>query len=316
MLVGWRARLAGDCAAALESSRRLVALAPKSQFAVTLARDASCLNRSREAVVALRRLDPTEPWVAEWPDYWANLAYQLHQLGDYREELSVALAARRVRPELLRYLWLELQARAALGEVENVRRGLDESLGLSSPRSVDQGVAWVPGMVMRNVALELRAHGHRAAARQAIARAITWYEANPSADPSGPEGVTQRLHRLWEAERWTEASAVADSRLAADTDVAEHHATAGIIAAQRGDRSRAMREWTWLRERSTLPRRAEASYLSSHIAAVLGDRPGAVRLLADAYALGWRHTYYDHLQASFETLVDYPAYRELMRPRE
>lgn len=309
------AELAGDLARALRASRQLVALAPRSQFVYWVALDASRLNRPREAVEALKQLDPTFPWVRNWQEYWARLAYNLHMLGDYRQELSVARRARHERPELLRYLWLEVQALAALGRIDEVRKRLDESLTLPFGQAQDPGGAWVPGEVMRNAALELRAHGHREAAQEALDRANAWYAARPREEKTSVDERYSLLQRVYEAERWDQAVALAASLLSADSGNLACRGYWAQATAHRGDREGAARASAWFAHLRDPSLHGDQSYFRSQIAAVLGQREEAVRLLGEAYASGFVHDYYDHLQQDFEGLQDYPPYRALMRPK-
>ena len=86
-----------------------------------LAEDAGFANRPYEALEILSRLDPDWPWVREWQEYWSLLAYELHATGDFARELKVARQARATRPQSRRFLWLECQALAGLGRVDEVR---------------------------------------------------------------------------------------------------------------------------------------------------------------------------------------------------
>jgi hypothetical protein len=53
-----------------EAFRRVVALAPQSEWLYMLAYTALATNRPRTAIRALRRLDPDRGWMREWVDYW------------------------------------------------------------------------------------------------------------------------------------------------------------------------------------------------------------------------------------------------------
>jgi DNA-binding SARP family transcriptional activator/TolB-like protein len=309
------AELAGDLAGALRASRQLVALAPRSQFVYWVAFDAGALNRPREAVEALQQLDPTLPWVKNWQEYWVRLAYNLHILGDYRRELAVARRARQQRPELLRYLWLEVQALAGLGRIDEVRMRLDESLTLPFGQAQDPGVAWVPGEVMRNAALELRAHGYRQAAQEALDRANAWYAARPREEKTRVAERYHLLQRVYEAGRWNQAAAVAASLLTTDSADLGYRGFWAQAAAHRGDRQTAARASAWFAHVKDPSLHGDQDYIRAQIAAVLGQREDAVRLLRQAYAKGFAHNYYDHLQEDFEGLLDYPPYRALMLPK-
>jgi hypothetical protein len=52
------------------------------------------------------------------------------------------------------------------------------------------------------------------------------------------------------------------------------------------------------------------------MAAILGDRDKAVALLRLAFKSGIRGRMYIHYDPDFESIRDYPPYRELMRIRD
>jgi hypothetical protein len=58
-----------------------------------------------------------------------------------------------------------------------------------------------------------------------------------------------------------------------------------------------------------------ASYARARMAALRGDRDGAVALVRRAFDLGLRGRMFLHLDPDFEPLLEYPPYRELVRPR-
>jgi hypothetical protein len=58
-----------------------------------------------------------------------------------------------------------------------------------------------------------------------------------------------------------------------------------------------------------------ASQAQARIAALLGERERAVTLLRRALDQGQRGNLFLHLDPDFESLLDYPPYRELIRPK-
>src|SRR5690606_10680550 len=136
---------------------------------------AARLNRPREALAAYADIDERGP-MGEWPLYWRSVTGTHHTVGDHRRELAVARRGRERFPGATT-LVCEVRALAAMGNVRAVRRRLDESLDLAAhPRF------GTPADVMETAALELRAHGHAAAARDAAHRAIAWYVARSPAE--------------------------------------------------------------------------------------------------------------------------------------
>lgn len=309
-----------DPEAAYRASHALVALAPGSHFVQMLAVDATAMNRPGEAVRALEGLDPRWPWVAEWQEYWTAFAYALHAAGDYRGELHLARQARRTHPALLRFVWLEGQALAALGRADEVERLVDSCLRVGA--LVPEEVVAASGAVARNVALELRAHGRREVARRMLARSLDWYLVNDARDPGNPTRRYQRMQVLEDLERWPEAWAVADTVLtvaaavpSSGEFVQQARKVIGRAAAALGDSARARAELAVLLRPDPSGDIALRLWLGSQVAAALGDREQAMTTLREAYARGHRHTFWDHLLGGLDTLRELPEYRQLMRPR-
>jgi hypothetical protein len=54
---------------------------------------------------------------------------------------------------------------------------------------------------------------------------------------------------------------------------------------------------------------------AARIAAVKGDREGAVVLIHQAVREGFARTYLLHAEHDYDSLRDFPAFREMLRPR-
>jgi hypothetical protein len=308
--------LEDDRDAAYRASHALAELMPRSHFVQMLAVDALAANHIRESVDVLLQLDPDWRWVQQWEDYWSTLAYALHGLGDYRRQLTVARRARQSRPELISFAWLEVQALAALGRVDAVDRIVTQIEGSMLPGSSAQAGAWNPAALMRNVALELKAHGHPADARRMLLRAEAWAAGEPTVVQAEPGAQFRRMQRLEELERWAAASAVAESLTGAQAWSDYAHGAIGRAAARLGDSVRARREIDILTRVSGGRRSPERWYHAATVAADLGERDHAVEMLRHAYAGGRAHTFWDHLAPDLEPLRNLAPYREIMRLRE
>jgi DNA-binding SARP family transcriptional activator/TolB-like protein len=94
-----RADLAGDRGTALRAARRMAELAPGSQFIMGHAAQAVWANHPREAVEALRQLDPKLGLI---PGYAREefLTTARHMLGEHRRELQGARQSRIQHPDL------------------------------------------------------------------------------------------------------------------------------------------------------------------------------------------------------------------------
>src|SRR6266700_3816094 len=166
----------GDGAEALRAARAMVSLAPASEARYLVAEDAMALNRPREAADALITLGPDRGFTRGWWVYWYDLTTALHLVGDHRAELKQALEGSRRFPDNPQILSTQVRALAALGRVEEMRRRVAASVNLPPVQG------WAPVDVLLLAAVELRAHGHAAAADTTLAQARDWLAARPPAE--------------------------------------------------------------------------------------------------------------------------------------
>lgn len=299
----------GDYASSYQAAKRVAQLAPNTIVHGQVARELLMLNRPREALRVFEQLDPQRGELRGWFVYWHNLATAHHLLGDHRRELQVARRARELYPDNPNALRLELRALAAMGRVTDLRRAVEELL--ASPGAGQLRA----GFVMRETALELRAHDHVHEADQLTARSLDWYLTRP-ADVQGSVGMRRALveaHYL--AGRWEQAQK--DLRaLAAEmpADVAVQ-GRLGTLAARRGDRAEAQRILAWLTSLDRPYLLGEHTYWRARIAALLGERERAVSWLRDAYAEGRSEWSVLHSDPDLEALRDYRPFRRLVRPK-
>lgn len=179
-----RAWANGDWSAAYDAARGASRAAPGSGMAAAqVATEARRLNRLQESRQILRGLDPDRGELAGWVYYWNDLADAHHLLGDHRAELRVSREALQRHPDNLVARLIELRALAARGNHATVRVRLDDAR--ASP------VAPFFGVLARETALELMAHGHQAEASTILEQGLAWYQDRLTS----PSGTTQGLTR-------------------------------------------------------------------------------------------------------------------------
>ncbi len=283
-------------------------LAPLA-YSYRLAVDAMHLNRPREIVEVLERPGLDSVYRDDAPNYWHMLTLGYHLLGEHRNELAAARRARHNRPDSPRALTHEIKALAALGRIDAVRARVDTVMAL--PRET-----WfTPAHAMMTAAEELRAHGHLEASREMTARAVAWDLSRPAEERAG-EGRRWHLGMaLYLHEDWVAADSIFRTLNREFPNSEEYLGFVGVIAARRGDRLTAQSIAAQLasRERAISLPGAPAVMWRAKIAAVLGDRDLAVRLLREAY--GAQGTVEMHADKDFEGLRDYAAFREFIRPK-
>jgi len=240
---------------------------------------------------------------------WTNhLCDALHMLERYPRELDEARRERTRNPDPLLRRSSEIRALAALGRVAEVERLLDESL-----TSLAGDVS--PGDVMLTAAAELRAHGRREAALKTAARAASWFRGRLESEPDSADWHTGLARALSQSERWDEAYEAYRNLVGQNPGTPDLLGELGCLAARRGRRDEALRISGDLHQLSGSYLYGAHTYWRACIAALLGDKPGAVELLRQSFAEGVQHTVEQHREMDLEPLWGYPPFKELLRPK-
>jgi DNA-binding SARP family transcriptional activator/TolB-like protein len=315
-LLDWMdAMRAEDYVRAYWAMQRAAALAPE-RFLFSLAQSATKINRPTESLEALERLGPKSPYNGGSPRYWEIVTKSLHQLGQHRRELQAARQARRDHPESVYALGYEIRALAALGQIDTLRSRLEDVFAYAREDSRDVRLWEHKGitLVLINAAEELRAHGHPRVAARALEQTIAWHRSRPAAEARTKERRGELGRALYAAAQWDEAEIVfraLDREYPGDVP---NTGFLGAIAAHRSDRVRAEQCLALLEamKRKAARRDMQTSFWQAHIAALLGDREGAVRHLVDLLGEQGR---YMHPNSDFESLRGYRPFEELFRPK-
>lgn len=295
-----------DAMGMLRAARRMVEIAPGSEYLKLAGQVALWANRPAEAVRHYERADPESGWLRGWEPYWSRFARALHWVGDHERALEVARRGRALYPDNRSIRQQELRALAALGRIEEVETAVADLRKLGRP--------WA-GTVMAYTASELKAHGHEREGRELFRAAAEW-----------------EMERLAEAERQgreTRGIRIALSYLLRDVDLAgakeqitvllrEHPEdfsvlqSAALLNAHQGRRAAAME----------FVRRIEEHHAPAHlgvaakVAALFGERDRAVRLLRELHEDRRPNTFYYRHAGEFEALRDYPPFQEFLRLKE
>ena len=312
--LGWVAGIVrGNGPAALEAARELARLAPGSDAEFLLSSGAIAFNRPREAIASMERVDPDRGLFRGTYVYAWDMTTALHMLGEHRRELREATAGRGRAPGQLGGIVTEVRALAALGRTDDLRQRLDEAQQLPSQDS------WTPGSVALQAAAELRAHGYPAAARDAVARSITWYEHRQAATGQVDEVGLGLAQAYFEAGRWEDARRLLE-RLVASSSASGAMGrfvalgTLGVIAAREGKRAEALRIDGVLKATPERYMLGGDTYQRARIHASLGDRETAVDLLQTAMLQGIDFAYL-HADVALDSLRAYPPFVEFIRPK-
>jgi len=307
------ARCRGDLPTAYALGRALTEAVPRSELMwEQLARDALDADRPREAVTILERLHPDSGALSGRAGYYNWLTNAYHLLGEHDRELEAALRAQRRFPRNLATLRMELLALAGLGRGREVNERFDEI------KTLPPDPIRLPAPVMREIALDLAAHGDSVAARLALARTLAWHANRPGAEQAREAMRFERAEAYYAAGYADSARAIAADLARAHPKNEQYAGLLGVLAAQRGDRAEAARLDRLLVGLERPLGRGQAGYWRACIAARLGERDTAVDLLVRALDAGYVYQvrFLDvHVDPSFAVLRGTPRFQALLRPK-
>ena len=134
----------------------------------------------------------------------------------------------------------------------------------------------------------------------------------------GPEPQAHRydlLRVLYLLERWEEAHRVAGELVREAPTNPDDLGYLGTLAARLGEGPEADGISARIRALEIPYDAGNATYWRARIAAVLGEREEAVRLLHEAHAEGLPFSVDLHTERDLDSLRDYPPFQEFMRPK-
>jgi serine/threonine protein kinase len=303
----FRALLHGDNETAYNAIYKAEIAKKRERIGYMVAAAANRINRPKEAVKILKKIDPEFGNVRRWVGFWSLFTTAHHMLGNHKEELKEARRGRKYHPQRLEALGNELRALAALGRIKEVNKLIDESLTMPPQKRS-------PGRCMLTAARELRAHGYRQASLQVLEGALKWLETRPKEESETKIHRTRLALMFYEAERWEEAHDIFKALHQEFPDEMDYLGWLGVLAARKDDKEEALRISNIL-ERIDRPYIfGEHTYWQARIASLLGEKEKAVRLLREALAQGVYYTSL-HPEMDFEPLQDYPPFSELIKPK-
>ncbi|GJG89541.1 hypothetical protein tb265_47220 [Gemmatimonadetes bacterium T265] len=328
---------AGDLPGELRAAEALLARSPGStEVPLLVAECAIHVNRPAAALAALDRTDPERGLNLLAPWYWSYRTTALHVQGRYREELDAAGRARRQFPGSPAAAFMMVRALAALGRAGDVEREMAD--GPDGPVRPEFGFEARALTAVR----ELRVHGRSGDAERVLVAALAHVgllgpgavravsadsvAAAGAARAVGPDTTDPapwyRAMLLYEAGRWADARRVA-AGAAADSADASALGLLGTTTARLGDTAGAARFAARLAAAHRPYQFGAAAVWGARIAALLGDRAGAVALLERsrregaeaAEVIGSSHEASAVTDPDFAALRGYPPFVALTTPR-
>ncbi len=236
-----------------------------------------------------------------------------HRLGNHKQELKIARRVRKAYPQLLNLLSFEARALAAQGRVNDVQKLIEESKTLP-PQS-----EYSPGSIMRDIGSELRAHGHKEAAIPILNQAVQWFESRPQKEKAKVANRSALAGAFYTLDKWDEAETLFEGLHSELPDDPYYgigsYGLLGSIAARKGNRERALKISQELKDNKTPYLFGIPTYWRARIAALLGDKEGAVNLLQEAIKQGCDYQNLYFSPKDFESLQDFPPFQQLMKPK-
>ena len=233
--------------------------------------------------------------------YWSLYGFILHALGRYDREQQIGELARHAYPDRLAALSPTARALAASGTLVDLERVASSAPGLR----VDPGY-WDQGHFYVEIGEELRAHGQSAEARRYFDLARAW--AKESDAPPW-----RRAQIMYADGARSEARAALAPLRRLEPDNVDYTGLTALIDAKVGDVAGAREAAESLAQRRKPYEFGAAAWYRAKIAAVLGDREGAVARLHESFADGHSYDLLLHRDADLLSLRASPAFEELVR---
>ena len=149
-------------------------------------------------------------------------------------------------------------------------------------------------------------------------QAIQWYKSRPVEEMTASRREGYAI-ALYDARRWDEAKSVFEELAGKSPKESAagwgHEGWLGLIAARQGDREKAMAVSEWLKGLKLPYLFGGNTYNRACIAALLGDKDQAIALLKESFLQGETYDTGLHRDFDFESLWDYPPFKEILRPK-
>lgn len=286
------ARASGDGQAELAALRQAAARAPYSMAVYNLADAALHTDRPKEALDALKSIDPDRGELRDWAPYWYNLTHAHHLLGGHSQELEAARQLRRRFPDRRVGLIYEVRALAAVGDTAGVN-GV-----LKSGEQLPPNTYWSRGAALTVAGEELQAHGFGQSGWPYLTMAVSWLDRQLALAPR------DRSHRYWLASAlydlgdWRRAFRVAVDLAREFPDDLTSRSIAAVAAARLG-----------LPVADSLvgtPRpheRGGTALLKARIATIRSDREAALGLYSEATEAGLHGLPWVHASAAYDLFL-------------
>jgi tetratricopeptide (TPR) repeat protein/predicted Ser/Thr protein kinase len=299
----------GDLESQLRTARQIASTYKVWIWTYENAWAAQGYNYPQETVDLLSQLNPYDEAYKDWSrNYWGDLTWAYHMIGNHKQELKTARRGRKQFPESLSMLFAEVDALAALGRTKDLQTLFEESKTLPPEKG------YSPGGIMLGAGRELRAHGYKEDSVRVLSQALQWFENRPNEEKTSAGNRYGQARTFYVLGKWNEAKALFEGLHSEVHDNINYFGYLGVVAVQIGDKEVAFKISKELEEDKRPYLFGNPTYWRARIAALLGDKEGAVNLLRQAIEQGFAYSNI-HPTEDFESLADYPPYIQLMKPK-
>jgi tetratricopeptide (TPR) repeat protein len=299
------AREAGNSEGMYKAAGELARMNPSADRIRVFATVCLGTNRPREALELLERLDANHGWEETWPSYWLYRAMAHQRLGEHEAALQVVDRGRGPLGPNATLDRIEVLSLVRLGRIQEATDRAVEALEsaretVSINRLADiTGIFWL--------------HGLDDAADRVIPVALKRFS---------QRGIVEGVHLarvLVQAGRYAEARRLLErpDDLTGGGQAALHALRLlAYMAAREGDAGAANRIALTAETASVESNRAFGKMVRAEVAAQLGDKAQAMRLIQEAYAFGMGGVSDTGPNPfDFRPLKGYGPFEELIRPK-
>jgi DNA-binding SARP family transcriptional activator/TolB-like protein len=307
----------GDWETAYNGAKQMVELAPAAGHALwALGLTARITLRPREAIAALERIDVSTGWGREWAvRIFGEINRDHHILGEPEKALAATRRMLEFAPSDGYARTEEVVNLAALKRYAELAERVEAAGAL--PDDPTTWEAFSGGDLLSRVARELRAHGAPPdTVRRYAEAAVNWYSTPTAAGLADTISLAGHARAAYTAGKWSEARQIYERLMAINPLTPDWVAGAGASAARLGDTAVAE---ALLQRIQSLPNAylfGRRSRSAATVATALGRKDLAVQLLARCLKEGTGRRWNWHEDPDFVTLLGYPPFMELLKPRD
>jgi serine/threonine protein kinase len=253
----------------------------------------------------------TRPIPENWVSTMALEPLAHHRLGAHEQELKSVVKWRAKVPNSPGLRWREANALAALGRIDPLRTITDSITGAWD--GTGNPTWW------RDIAFELRAHGHEAAAIRYADDGLAMFRSHPPL-PANVRNRTYAIADLLMIKGAFDSVRTLVAPLVAGGDsINPAKSFLAMVGPTLGDTTMTLRVMAVLDTAAKNPyEHGRAQRTQARLAAVLGRKDEAVRYLKAAFAAGVPYDFgIDvHVDPAFSSLRTYPPFQALIQPKK